>query len=164
MHAWEVPPRIYLGSPGWFEPLAAVQIFPPDFDVLPPHCLKKKATRSRSHWSRIPRIHSAETGRWPGPLSPPTITQSIAFNGRRGKSCSKGSTDKKRTLAGTFRRQSARHKYSGLSTDTPCQMLFQISSRDCSAPFWLSFTEPGIFKCKCLEKAWCRLIAASALA
>src|SRR5436853_1593410 len=31
----------------------------------------------------------------------------------------------------------------------------KISSRDCSAPFWLSFTEPGIFKCKCLEKAWC---------
>src|SRR2546428_12386933 len=73
------------GRVGIFEPLAAVQIFPPDFDVLPPDCLKKKATRSRSHWSRIPRIHSAEIGRWPGPLSPPTITQSIAFNGRRGK-------------------------------------------------------------------------------
>src|SRR6266852_3418118 len=50
---------------------------PPDFGRVPPHCLKKNATSLSQHWSRTWRTHSGFTGRAPGPLSPPTITQSI---------------------------------------------------------------------------------------
>lgn len=48
---------------------------PPDFDVLPPTCLKKNGTAPRSHCSRIPRAQAGSIGRASEPLSPPAITQ-----------------------------------------------------------------------------------------
>src|SRR5574340_540826 len=67
---------------------------PPAFEVNPPHCLKKNGTPARTHWSRTPRTQLGSTARKRGPLSPPTITQSIPFSGSREIGPSKGSTDR----------------------------------------------------------------------
>ena len=50
---------------------------PLDFGRCPPHCLKKNATSSLAHASRRSRTHSGSIRRWPGPDSPPAMSQSM---------------------------------------------------------------------------------------
>ena len=63
-------------SGNWFHSLPSSSL-PPVFGERPPHCLKKNATRAATHWFRISIAHSGFIGRARGPLSPPTITQSM---------------------------------------------------------------------------------------
>ena len=96
---------------------------PPDFELKPPHCLKKNGTRLLLHWSRMPRTQSGVIGLRRGPLSPPTITQCMPSSGSCGMAASRGSRDRNLMRAGTCLRCAIRQRYSGLSTDTPCQMF-----------------------------------------
>ncbi len=70
---------------------------------MPSHCLKKNATPAARHCLRIDVTHSHFIGRARGPDSPPTIAQSIPRSGRRSRGPTSGSSDKKRTAAGTER-------------------------------------------------------------
>src|ERR1022692_1493434 len=70
----------------------------------PPHCLKKNATPSCSHWSLIASTHSAFIGLALGPDSPPTITQWMPRKSISPISSSNGSTDKNRMPALISRR------------------------------------------------------------
>ena len=89
---------------------------PPAFGVRPPHCLKKKAV-SASPPSPSARAPSASSiGRWPGPDSPPTISQSIPTRLKETSGPRSGSAEMKRTAAGVARKSSAR----------PTQRLFSI--------------------------------------
>src|SRR5580704_15875322 len=60
----------------WFHSCPSSSL-PPVLGERPPHCLKKKATRAATHWFRISMTHSGFIGRARGPLSPPTMTQSM---------------------------------------------------------------------------------------
>ena len=51
------------------------RIRPPDFEVLPPHCLKKNGTFLSALWSLTSRTQSGLNGLKFGPDSPSTITQ-----------------------------------------------------------------------------------------
>ena len=73
---------------------------PPAFGWGPPHCLKKKATPCSPHWSRISRTQSGCIGRARGPLSPPTITQSMHPRSSVPMRPINGSIDRKRAPAG----------------------------------------------------------------
>ncbi len=75
---------------------------PPDFGVLPPHCLKKNGIPATAHCFFISRTHSGLIGRWRGPLSPPTITHWIPSSGRFAIGPRRGSMERKRTAAGTL--------------------------------------------------------------
>src|SRR5713226_1761385 len=78
--------------------------------------------------------HSRFIGRAPGPLSPPTITQVMPERSISPRSSSKGSTDRKRTLAGASRRSSTRgNPYFRSSTLTPHQ-IFSFSAANRSLP------------------------------
>ena len=63
----------------------------------PPHCLKKKATSALPHCFRISRTHSGFIGRHPGPDSPPTTTQEIPSNGKKGMDDKSGSSERNLT-------------------------------------------------------------------
>src|SRR5579863_3859585 len=69
---------------------------PPDFGRRPPHCLKKKGTSWRTHWSRTDLTQSSFIGRALGPLSPPTMTQLMPARFNSPGSPSKGSIDRNR--------------------------------------------------------------------
>ena len=66
---------------------------PAFFLFVPPHCLKKKATPARRHWSRMSVTHAGSMGRAPGPDSPPRMSQSIP---RNSEHASAGAGDFKR--------------------------------------------------------------------
>ena len=65
-----------------------------------PHCLKKKSTPCSEHWRCTSRTQSIDIGRAFGPDSPPTITQSMPVRSSSPTFSSKGSTLRKRVLAG----------------------------------------------------------------
>jgi len=65
-----------------------------------PHCLKKKGTRCARQRRRMLTTQSRSMGRACGPLSPPTITQSIPRRSSGPRSANRGSTDRNRICAG----------------------------------------------------------------
>jgi hypothetical protein len=96
---------------------------PFDFFILPPHCLKKKGTPAALHCLRIDCTHSSRIGLAPGPLSPPTITQSIPLRPIGPRSSSSGSIDRNLTRAGEDLRSDTRGKPClRFSTLTPHQI------------------------------------------
>jgi hypothetical protein len=81
MDIFDKLPDASLGDPLWREKWTAAtdgswsQVWPsnsrpPALGVRPPHCLKKKATPSRTHRSRSPRTQCGHIVRYPIPLSP----------------------------------------------------------------------------------------------
>src|SRR5271170_5482621 len=100
------------------------KVRPPVFGERPPHCLKKNGTPASLHWSRISRTQSIEISRRRGPLSPPTMTQSIPDKSIRPRLSSRGSTDRNRTAALVRRKVSIRGRpCSRSSTLTPHHAL-----------------------------------------
>lgn len=91
--------------PSWVRPSSSR---PVSFFRTPPHCLKKKGTPESAHWSRIEATHSGFMSRAPGPLSPPTITQSMLLRSSVPRSSSSGSIERKRTAARASRSCSIR--------------------------------------------------------
>src|SRR5574337_115716 len=57
-------------------PIAVLNSSPSSGSRHSPHCLKKNGTPAPWHWSRRLRAQSGCIGLAPGPLSPPTMTQS----------------------------------------------------------------------------------------
>src|SRR3989338_8410400 len=105
-------------------------IFLPFFFLLvPPHCLKKKATSAFLHWALISITHSFFIGLGDLPLSPPTITQSIPFTFMFGNSPSKGSQLKNFVLAFVCISKSIRFIVFSFSTEPPIQILCAHSSQ-----------------------------------
>src|SRR5207302_10399041 len=94
----------------------------PDFGRRPPHCLKKNATLWISHCLRISRTHCGRISLAPGPLSPPTITQSIPLSSIPPREEIRGSIDKNLSPAGESRKWVIRLFAWASSTDTPHQM------------------------------------------
>lgn len=88
------PPPIAAGNSSHVRPSSKR---PPTLGVAPPTCLKKKFADPLS-WqrSRISRTQSRSKGRKSGPLSPPTITQSMLVRSRLGSGPSSGSHDRNR--------------------------------------------------------------------
>src|SRR5690606_25826036 len=60
----------------------------------PPHCLKKNGTLAARHCFWIETTHSGCMGRAPGPLSPPTMTQSMSVSSISSRSSRRGSMDR----------------------------------------------------------------------
>src|SRR6266850_3756525 len=69
----------------------------------PPHCLKKNGTHCFRHSRRMRTTHSRSIGRAWGPLSPPTITQSMEARSTVPRSASSGSIERNRIDAGVSR-------------------------------------------------------------
>ena len=92
---------------------------PPALGVRPPHCLKKNGIPAAAHWSRRSISHASSTGRAPGPLSPPAISQSIPARSSSSRGPRSGSALTNRTAASTRRRWSRRKRYLEFSTLTP---------------------------------------------
>src|SRR6202040_967450 len=72
---------------------------PPDLGERPPHCLKKNATLALRHWLRTSIAQWVCMGRARGPLSPPTMTQSMPVRFSLPTGPMRGSTERKRTAA-----------------------------------------------------------------
>src|SRR5215208_1146112 len=105
----------------WFHSLPS-RSRPPALGERPPHCLKKKATLVRTHWLRISITHCSSIGRARGPLSPPTITQSMPVRLSLPTGARSGSIERKRTPAFVARRCAMREVAFSSSTDTPSQI------------------------------------------
>jgi hypothetical protein len=75
---------------------------PPDFGERPPHCLKKNATFVLRHWLRTSMTQCLCIGRARGPLSPPTITQSMPARSSLPTGPISGSTERNRVAALAF--------------------------------------------------------------
>src|ERR1700730_10365121 len=102
----------------WFHSFPSSSL-PPVFGERPPHCLKKNATRAATHWFRISMTHSGFIGRARGPLSPPTMTQSMPSRHSLPTGAISGSTERKRTLAFDFCKCAIRDVACSFSTETP---------------------------------------------
>jgi three-Cys-motif partner protein len=81
---------------------------PARFLFRPPHCLKKKAVPASRHATWISCTHRGSIGRARGPLSPPTIAQSICLRLAFFTLLRSGSNDTKRMAAFTRRNSSRR--------------------------------------------------------
>ena len=97
-------------------------LLPPDFGLRPPHCLKKNATVCVRHVSRIERSHSARTGRAPGPLSPPAMTQWIPERSSAPRGPSNGSSERNRSEALVRLRCRRRPRVLVFSMEVPSQI------------------------------------------
>ena len=84
-------------------PFRFLLLFTPSLPHVP-HCLKKKAIPNLSVFSLRDKTHSSFIGLAFGPLSPPTITQSIFCKSISPKSESKGSQDRNFIEAFIFRK------------------------------------------------------------
>src|SRR5216684_898811 len=91
------PPRSLrstTGSGGIWSQVRPSSRRPACFLSLPPHCLKKKGTSARRHWSRRSIAHVGSIGCAFEPDSPPTMTQSMPRMSRSWSGPSSGSSDR----------------------------------------------------------------------
>lgn len=92
-----------------------------------PHCLKKNAAHCCSTCCLMFSTHSGFIGRANGPLSPPTIIQSMPLRFSSPKSSISGSHERNFTFAPNSLRSSIRFFELGHSTVTPNQTFCGIS-------------------------------------
>ena len=104
-------------------PLACLERLTPSAPYVP-HCLKKKAVCCDCAWLRRLRTHCGCIGRANGPLSPPTISQSMPVKSILPRSSSSGSQLRNLTdLVWMVRSASIRGLVELHSTVTPSQAL-----------------------------------------
>ena len=102
-------------------PLFALQKTAAGFRRSPPHCLKKNATLAATHRLRMSITQRGSIRRARGPLSPPTITQSMPSRLSVPIGAIRGSIDRKRTAAMALRKWTTRLVACWSSTETPNQ-------------------------------------------
>jgi hypothetical protein len=112
-----------LGRGGISSKVRSAKRRPAFFFKKPPHCLKKNGTRSVLHSCWMLVTQRSSIVRAPGPLSPPTMTQSMPFTLSAPRSSRSGSTERNLTLAVVERSRSSRASPCfRSSTLTPHQM------------------------------------------